>query len=383
MAKFTLYTLYEMYSTSRANYNTLVSDQNFTNVIVPQIKSNMVSLVLGFDNTFLGKSIINLAKTRDNTRFLNDLFRTIATGPSIIELQSKNANRAPAPNVQLVYTNIQNIWLEISNSEFAKMDPLTHSILANYGIMVQGGLKPVEGAIFTTSTPEEAERYGRTGIPAYSGVDIQIVFLTPHVQTFSGLIKVVSFSSHMNKQEVYTLGRSSPKGYTGGTRVIAGSIIANLSKNDPLMSLHPEWFDHDISSNVSFGDMFKPYLLTDQLPPFDIMVLLESETGYTSAFTIFGVTIPDHGMVMSIDDSVVEVTYQYKAKDFDIVREIALVEDPVTGRRVDPLKSAEYLLRRDMVMKGKSVHEGILSVPQKWDEMWDLLEEMAYLETLM
>jgi len=44
---------------------------------------------------------------------------------------------------------------------------------------------------------------------------------------------------------------------------------------------------------------------------FDILILFQNEFGFMSAFTIFGIKVPDHGIVMSVDDSVIVVSYQY------------------------------------------------------------------------
>jgi hypothetical protein len=377
MAKFNYFNIYDMYATARTNYLAVANDPIAPTIIVPQVKAQTNT----FTRRFPQRMINDFSKvTRNNGRAFMDASMEFVAN---IISDSRKIPSAPVNLEEMILENITDISIDLGISDFLKMEASTQSVFRNFNIVDPTPKTDIPSAIFTQQERSPLD-YKESKMPVYSGVDINIVFMTPHVLVKSDVIKTLSFSTHMEANEVRTLGRSYPKGYTDSPRTIAGSMIGTLSVNDPLMQLHPEWFDGEINKSVPFQDLFKPYLLTDQLPLFDILVIFQNEYGYMSAFTIFGVKIPDHGIVMSVDDSVIEVTYQYKAMDVEVIHEVVTKTDPETGlKQIDILHNDEYILKHNMVLSGQSLHRSILDVPYLWDEMWDNIEEIRYLKKLV
>jgi hypothetical protein len=383
MADFTAFTLYDMYASSRATYLTVVNDPYATDAIVPQIKAQQTTWIRAFPPKLrrTGVSFWNL-QGRD---FVDSMMDWIATN---IKNYEERPSLYPYDVAQVINDNLLEMEISLSNAQFINLSAPAQSALSTFDAAQSQIRTDIPSAIFNK---ENAELYKNQKVPVYSGVDINVVFLTPHVLVDSTTFKTISYSSHVEANEVRVLGRSYPKGYTDSPRTIAGSMIGTLSINDPMMELHPEWFDGEINKEIPFQDLFKPYLLTDQLPLFDILVLFQNEYGFMSAFTIFGCKIPDHGIVMSIDDSVIEVTYQFKAMDVDVVHEVNVeggkqtyIDDDGNIRQrqvkkvVDILHNDEYILRHNQVIKGESLHRSILDVPYLWDQMWENIHEIEH-----
>jgi len=385
MAKFSLFDIYDIYATSRSNYLELANDPAFPNIVVPQIKAQRTIFIRRLPPAMANRA--GAVWSGNGREFIDNVMSFVAR-----ELQAydDNSTQYVLDIPGLMTENMEAVEIEMANADFLKMSSPAQSVLTNLQVIPQFIDTRVPSGIFT----QEPEKYRHTAMPVYSGIDINIIFLTPNVLVKNTVIKTLSYSSHIDANEVTVLGRSYPKGYTDGRRTIAGSMIGTLSVNDPLVQLHPEWFDGDIQNHVPFQDLFKPYLLTDQLPLFDILILFENEYGFMSAFTIFGVKVPDHGVVMSVDDSVIEVTYQYKAMDVDMIREIkgetveedyldpedGVVKSRTVRRVVDILANDEYILKHNTVVKGQSLHRSTLDVPYLWDEMWDNINEINFLK---
>ena len=110
----------------------------------------------------------------------------------------------------------------------------------------------------------------------------------------------------------------SPAGRSGGSRTIAGTMIFALSDHHPLLDIIPD--DYEVMQNTTFGEnpeFWRPFMLADQIPPFDIVLTMQNEYGFASGTVLYGVEISDEGCVMGIDNLVVELVLQYTAVTMD------------------------------------------------------------------
>ena len=123
-----------------------------------------------------------------------------------------------------------------------------------------------------------------------------------------GDISTLSYSIHMDKGAVRTLGRNRMKGMTKGPITIAGSMIFNLFDRRAL------W---EISKDKA--ERTKRVIIAHQLPPFDIILNFTNEYGLESNMAIYGIEIMDEGQTHSIEDIYTENTMSYIARDIDLI----------------------------------------------------------------
>lgn len=151
--------------------------------------------------------------------------------------------------------------------------------------------------------------------------------------------QTISYSSHRPKVPVRALGAVYPKGYTRGSRNIAGSLIFTVFNEHvfyELMEAHPSDFDgHTLTSAV-----------LDQLPPVDILVSFASEYGSVSRMTFRGVEFTDEGQTMSIEDMLTEQVVHWVARDFDPMRAVSQRKLDSNSRmmQVEQMKRASDLI---------------------------------------
>ncbi len=153
--------------------------------------------------------------------------------------------------------------------------------------------------------------YGRT-YTSFSGCDII-------VQAFSGTklkkfaeLQTISYSVHREKFPVRTLGRVNPKGFTRGSRTIAGSLIFTIFDRNAL-------WDILTTNRNDPPDTPGHSPLIDQIPPIDITITFQNEMGYMAAMRIYGIEIVDEGQTMSIDDIITENVMSYIARDITVM----------------------------------------------------------------
>ena len=130
-------------------------------------------------------------------------------------------------------------------------------------------------------------------------------------------VSTVSVSIYEAKAPVRRLGYSSPVGFTGNIRTVAGSIICVLRDNHPLSELmgypnkhkkHRDDKDEVFnSSNFNSGALF----------PFDLMLMYKNEVGDALGFSIYNVEIISEGIVTSTNDMITEVVLQFQATHID------------------------------------------------------------------
>lgn len=88
------------------------------------------------------------------------------------------------------------------------------------------------------------------------------------------------------------------------------------------------------------------YPLSDMLPPFDIILSFQNESGAFSKMKILGVTIVDEGTTMSVDDLITESTYTYMARGIEPLK--AYVPD---GWEIPEYTSAQTVTRPTLELR--------------------------------
>jgi len=181
---------------------------------------------------------------------------------------------------------------------------------------------------------------------SYSGTDIQaFVYLplmtkssmrggkSPKKSKLFGTIQTMSISSTRSVSPVRTFGRSSPLAYTRGARTIAGTLVFAAINEDVFQDVYDESIAESTLASSSS-------LLSDQLPPFSIVITAGNEKGGAAVHAVHGITLVNYGTTYSIDDLYTEVTYTYVATDV-----IPLISNSVSlsrSRRDEQLPSTTY-----------------------------------------
>lgn len=143
---------------------------------------------------------------------------------------------------------------------------------------------------------------------SFSGCDISILaYAGGRLKKFAELM-TFSYSVHREKYPVRVVGMSNPKGYTRGTRTIAGSMIFTVFDRNA-------FWDILTKNPRDLPDRRSETPLIDAIPPIDLTISFTNEFGYHSRMTIFGAELVDHGMTMSVDDIITEQVVSYTARD--------------------------------------------------------------------
>jgi hypothetical protein len=122
-----------------------------------------------------------------------------------------------------------------------------------------------------------------------------------------GSLHSMSYSSFREKVAVRTLGRVSAKTYTRGQRTIAGSMNFAIFQSHELMNF--------VRDGGHGGLELSHISLLDQLPKFNIMIMMKNEYGGASILHLFNVTIATESQQMSIDDLALMSSLSFYAED--------------------------------------------------------------------
>jgi hypothetical protein len=157
---------------------------------------------------------------------------------------------------------------------------------------------------------------------SYSGVDIVATVNIPgHGAITIGELQTVSYSTHREKWPVRAIGHTKTKGYTYGPRTVAGNLIFTVFDNHVFYRL----LDKQGIENKR--------ILSDELPPFDIIITFGSEYSKKSKMVIKDVTIVDEGQVMSINNMITENQMSFVARDVDLMKPTTEIHHSRTEKR--------------------------------------------------
>lgn len=128
-----------------------------------------------------------------------------------------------------------------------------------------------------------------------------------------GSLQTLTYSVHMDKFPVRSIGNVNAKDYVYGPRTIAGSLI---------FAVFNKHFAYELLDKAREAHGYNNYhFLADELPPLNITVSLANEYGATARLAIYGVRIINEGQTMSVNDIYTENTYQFVATDLEYLND--------------------------------------------------------------
>jgi hypothetical protein len=162
----------------------------------------------------------------------------------------------------------------------------------------------------------------RWGSP--TGTEIYPVFYIPGGDPIiMGSVDTITYSIHREKLQVRPCGRVSPGGVVRGKRTIAGSMIFKIFQGSEMRNMLPQ------------SAIYRNKILADELPPFTIVITIPAvgEDGQVRGdasqappyiIAITGVEIVDQAFSLSIDDTIVEQSFSYIARDIIDIQDSSL-----------------------------------------------------------
>jgi hypothetical protein len=170
---------------------------------------------------------------------------------------------------------------------------------------------------------------------SYSGCDISAIvhfydenaaYANRHRSKKLADLQTLTISTFREKVPVRALGHVGSKGYTRGPRTVGGSMIFTIFDKTVLAELLVEKYQLEAAAQDNVG--VYNAVLVDQIPPFDITVLMANETGSMSKLAIYGVELVQEGQTMSVEDLVSESVVNYVARHFEPLESLVDPLDP-------------------------------------------------------
>lgn len=156
---------------------------------------------------------------------------------------------------------------------------------------------------------DEDEQYGKGGKSVSMNATQQVKSWNIKVL---GEVQTISYSIHMEKRPVRSIGNVNAKDYVMGPRTIAGSLV---------FAVFNKHFAEDIIRDHNDFYTEGTAYLVDELPPFNIVISMANEYGIRSKMVIYGVRLLNEGQVMSVNDVYTENTYQFVATDIEYLND--------------------------------------------------------------
>ncbi|MGL4820711.1 MAG: virion structural protein [Bacilli bacterium] len=148
---------------------------------------------------------------------------------------------------------------------------------------------------------------------SFSGSDIVACFkFKDGKPRIFGSIQTVSYSTYRPSMPVHTLGRANARGIVRGARTIAGSLIFTVFDRHVLTDMLADLREQKGKDTCPlYTNSFK----ADEIPPFDIIISFLNEYGESSKMVIYDVHLISEGQTMSVEDIIVECTFEFIAGD--------------------------------------------------------------------
>lgn len=302
------------------------------------------------------------------------MYDRFVLNPKVIGIRSSGPRGTVSSTMTMeaVYAKIAEKWgfVQLTRGDIAALNLKTREALQiDYGNIDDAASGMLQaGATFHHSASKVDPNKFTHGVPSYTAVDMTVVATVGPLISAIDDIKVITYSTHRAVAQVYAGGQVTRRGIARGHRTIAGTMICAIRLDDPMLKLHPSWLFGETANVVSTDrEFWRETLLNDQLPMFDILILFQDERGHQSILTIFGIQLSDVGQVMSINDSMIEITFQYTAADVDILRYVAT--DEINGvQTIKPYETPAYLERRRRVIYGATVSANPFADPRVYDK---------------
>lgn len=197
------------------------------------------------------------------------------------------------------------------------------------------------------------ETYTRS-YSSFAGTDIVATITMPPAYGGSsyvlGELQTISYSTHRDAAPVLRLGQAGAAGFTSGYRTIGGSMIFTVFNHNLVYVLRElmlqgdkirldnvlpvvdtdlgspwlktggwqrganTWNRSGVADSNRLNSLSQTAILMDELPPFDVNIIMHNEYGNASVLSLSGIIIVDEGQVMSIEDLLVENTYSFLAR---------------------------------------------------------------------
>ncbi len=129
----------------------------------------------------------------------------------------------------------------------------------------------------------------------------------------------LTVSVHRVKDPARACGYIGAKGYSRGSRTVAGTLVLTQGMQDVLFEFLSAFALRDKSKDST-------YTKVDQLPPFNITCIFSNEYGYASFRRLLGVEFVTDGTVYSINDAFSEQTISYVCADFTPLAPLSMKE---------------------------------------------------------
>jgi hypothetical protein len=162
--------------------------------------------------------------------------------------------------------------------------------------------------------------YDNPGESTFTASDCRVLVEIPQTPVFNGsniqsriakqLIEIttLSVSIHRSKVPVRAFGYINPKGFSRGTRTIAGTMVLSKTTAEVLYTFLQSGLMTDLSKDTTYTKL-------DQLPPIDFTLLFSNEAGYVSSQRLLGVELVTDGTVISVQDILLEQQITWVAAD--------------------------------------------------------------------
>lgn len=166
------------------------------------------------------------------------------------------------------------------------------------------------------------EEYRKT-YSSYSGCDMVASIIIPDYcdakPIVIGSLQTISYSIHREVNPVRALGRINPLGFTNGPRTIAGSLIFTVFDKNLVRQIISKIKSKD---KESIDKIKTESIVMDEMPLFDVLIVMKNDYGQKSRLIIKGIVIVDEGQVMSIEDMITENTMSFMAEDIEVLKKL-------------------------------------------------------------
>ena len=184
--------------------------------------------------------------------------------------------------------------------------------------------------------------------------DVTAVAILPDDIQILEEITNMAISTHVDKEPIRRLGRTLPNGWAAGSGTIAGTLIAAQLTHGALWKVRrhmstiryaggvalasteaagvqePGYLTEEVLQGARDGELdvrritaevdnYAASMLVQQLPPFHLMFVHQSEAGQMGLARLYGVTFTDHSVTKGADNTP-EESLQFKALFYEQLR---------------------------------------------------------------
>lgn len=143
---------------------------------------------------------------------------------------------------------------------------------------------------------------------SFSGSDAIIFALFPEAKALTlGSVTTLSYAIYREKKPMVLLGRINVDGYVSGPRFIAGTMVVKVIGKS---------FVNRIIEEIDYLKGYGP-IKTDELPLFDLLIIVGTEYGYTNKMKLYGCTMGDESQVIDSNQMVTTIKFTFAARDID------------------------------------------------------------------